>query len=63
MNDSIKWAIGTLTSLSQMGYTGKIELNFFEGGVSGANLSQSIKSMTEVRVTPIVREIVSVTTR
>ncbi len=56
MNPSLEWAIDTLNNLSAIGYTGKVEFNFFQGGVSGINLSQSIKAMTEVRIIPVVSE-------
>lgn len=49
----MQWIITTLTSVSQVGYTGKIEINFNQGGVTGVNFSQSIKPLQEVRVIPI----------
>lgn len=57
MNPSLEWTIATLTSLSQIGYTGKIDVNFFQGGVSGINLSQSVKPMSEVRIIPMGHEV------
>lgn len=57
MTPALEWVTSTLTSLSQMGYTGKVEFNFHAGGVTGVNLAQSIKPLTEVRVIPIGREI------
>lgn len=53
MTPALQWTIATMTSLSEIGYTGKIELNYFQGGVTGVNFSQSIKPMQEVRVLPI----------
>jgi hypothetical protein len=53
MSPATEWTIATLTSLSQVGYTGKIELNYFKGGITGVNFSQSIKPMQEVRIVPI----------
>lgn len=57
MNPALTWAVATITSLAQVGYTGKIEINFFQGGVSGVNFSQSIKPLTEVRIVPVGREV------
>lgn len=53
MNTSVEWTIATFNSLSQMGYTGKIEVNFCSGGITGINLSQSLKPMMEVRIIPM----------
>lgn len=58
MNPSVEWTITTLNSLSQMGYTGKIEVNFNLGAITGVNLSQSLKPMTEIRIIPMAREVV-----
>lgn len=60
MNPSIEWTVATLNSLSQMGYTGKIEINFNLGGVTGVNLSQSLKPLTEIRIIPMARELVKI---
>lgn len=49
MNPALTWTVQTIVNLSQSGYTGKIELNFFQGGVTGVNFSQSIKPLQEVR--------------
>lgn len=57
MNPSLEWTIATLTSLSQMGYTGKLELNFSLGGVTGVNLNQNLKPMTEIKINVIGREV------
>ncbi len=57
MNPSLEWTIATLTSLSQMGYTGKININFNAGGVTGVNLDQNLKPMTEIRINVIGREV------
>lgn len=51
--EPVDWAITTITSLSQVGYTGKIEFNFNQGGITGVNFSQSIKPLQEVRIIPI----------
>ncbi len=59
MNPSLEWTIQTLNNLSQMGYTGKIDINFFQGGVSGINLSQNIKPLTEIKIVPMCREFAS----
>ena len=59
MNPSIEWAMVTMNSLSQMGYTGKIEFNFNLGSITGVNLSQSLKPLTEIRIIPMAREIVT----
>lgn len=58
MNPSLEWTIATLTNLSNMGYTGKIDINFNGGGITGVNLSQSLKPMTEIRINVIGREVV-----
>lgn len=58
MNPALAWAITTITNLSQVGYTGKIEINFANGGVTNLNFNQSIKPLTEVRIIPIGREVV-----
>lgn len=58
MNPSVEWAISTLNSLSQMGYTGKIQLNFNLGSITGVNLEQSLKPMMEIRIVPMGREVV-----
>ena len=60
MNPSIEWTVATLNSLSQMGYTGKIEINFNLGGVTGVNLSQSLKPLTEIRIITMARELVKI---
>lgn len=57
MSPSLQWAIETLSNLSTMGYSGKIELNFNLGGITGVNLSQSLKPMTEIRINIIGREL------
>lgn len=57
MNPALGWALGTLTNLSQVGYTGKIEINLFQGGITGVNFQQSIKPLTEVRIIPVGREV------
>lgn len=49
----MEWTINTLSNLCKVGYTGKIEFNFFKGGVTGVNFNQSIKPLEEVRVIPI----------
>lgn len=41
-----------------MEYTGKFEVNFNLGGITGVNLSQSLKPMTELRIIPMAREVV-----
>ncbi len=53
MSPALQWTVDTLTSLSSMGYTGKVQFNFSQGGVTGVNLEQSIKPLQEVRVIPI----------
>lgn len=53
MSPAIQWTMATVTSLSQVGYTGKIELNFYKGSITGVNFSQSIKPLQEVRIVPI----------
>lgn len=53
MNPASEWMVSTITSLSKVGYTGKIELNFFQGSIAGVNFSQSIKPLQEVRIIPI----------
>lgn len=53
MSPAIQWTIATVTSLSQVGYSGKIELNFFKGAITGVNFSQSMKPLQEVRILPI----------
>lgn len=58
MNPSIEWTIATINSLSQMGYVGKMELNFNLGGVTGVKLEQTLKPMTEIRIVPMAREVV-----
>lgn len=58
MNPSVEWAIMTLNSLSKMGYTGKIELNFNLGGVTAVNLGQKLEPMTEIRIVPMAREVI-----
>lgn len=58
MNPSIEWTIATLNSLSQIGYTGKLELNFNLGGITALNMSQSLKPMAEIRIVPMGREVV-----
>ncbi len=58
MNPSIEWTISTINNLSHMGYTGKLELNFSMGGITGVNLSQSLKPLTEIRIIPMGHEVV-----
>lgn len=53
----MNWLVSTLTSLSNVGYTGKIELNFNQGGLTGINFNQSIKPLQEVRIIPIGGEV------
>lgn len=55
MNPALNWALGTINSIAQVGYTGKIEVNFFQGGVSGLKLEQTIKPFTEIKILPIIR--------
>ncbi len=57
MTPALNWTVATLTSLSEMGYTGKIELNFHMGGITGVNLSQSLKPLHEVRIIPMGKEV------
>lgn len=57
MTPALSWTVGTITSLAQVGYTGKIEINFFQGGVTGINFNQSIKPLQEVRVVPLGKEV------
>lgn len=58
MNPSVEWMIATVNSLHQMGYTGKVELNFNLGGITGVRLEQNLKPMTEIRIIPMAREVV-----
>lgn len=51
---NLQWALDILRKLTQSGYTGKIELNFFKGGVTGINMGQSFKNGESVRVIEIV---------
>lgn len=53
MTPALAWTLATITSLSEVGYTGKAEFNFYQGGVTGVNFSQSIKPMQDIRVLPI----------
>lgn len=53
MNPSLEWTIAQLTSLSEMGYTGKIELNFNLGGITNVNMNQSLKPLQEIRLIPM----------
>jgi len=43
----IEWVIDMIKKLSGEGYTGKVEVNFFEGGVSNINKTESIKPQSE----------------
>ncbi len=40
----IDWVYKLIKKLSEEGYTGKIEINFFQGGVSNVNKFESIKA-------------------
>lgn len=60
MSPALNWAVATITSLAQVGYTGKIEVNFFSGGITGVKFEQSMKPMTEIRIMPVGREVVGV---
>lgn len=62
MNPALDWAIGTINNLSKSGYTGKIEINFFQGGVANVNFSQSIKPMTDVKTVMMGLEVFQVAT-
>lgn len=53
MQASLDWSYKTIQDLSKMGYTGKIEFNFNQGGITNINLSQSIKPLQEIRIIPI----------
>ena len=41
--DKISWVFDLLTKLVVEEYTGKIEINFFKGGVTNVNKFESIK--------------------
>jgi hypothetical protein len=57
LTPALEWTIETINSLSQAEYTGKVEINLFQGGVTGVNFSQSIKPLQEVRVLPMGKDI------
>ena len=40
-----EWVVAFLQNLPEQ-YTGRVEINFFKGGVSNVNLAQSIKEDT-----------------
>jgi hypothetical protein len=40
---ALVWILDVLTRLVNDGYTGKIEINFFKGGISNINKFESIK--------------------
>lgn len=58
MNPSLEWTIENLRSLSNIGYTGKIELNSNLGGITNLKLTQDIKPMTNIRINVIGYEVV-----
>ncbi|KKU09830.1 MAG: hypothetical protein UX14_C0035G0010 [Parcubacteria group bacterium GW2011_GWF1_45_5] len=49
----IEWTFSLQRKLLESGYTGKIEINSFKGGVSNLNLSQSIKPGDTVSIIEI----------
>ena len=43
----IDWVVNLIRELASGGYTGKLEVNFFKGGVSNINKTESIKPQSE----------------
>jgi len=58
MTPAMLWTVQTINSLVNVGYTGKIELNFFQGGVTGVNFSQSVKPLQDVNAVLVAKELV-----
>lgn len=51
---NIQWACDMLRKIHQAGYTGKIEINFFKGGISAINCAQTFKNGESVRVLEVL---------
>jgi hypothetical protein len=45
--NKIAWVIQLLIKLAEEGYTGKVEVNFYSGGVSNVNKFESISKPKE----------------
>lgn len=43
----MRWIIELIETLCSSGYTGKIEINFFKGGITNVNKFESIKPQPE----------------
>ena len=50
---NLEWIINLINQLSKVKYTGKVEINFYLGGVSGINYTQSIKGGDQVRMVAV----------
>lgn len=45
----MRWIIDIIKSLMEKKFTGSLQINFFEGGISNVNKNQSIKPPKELK--------------